>query len=51
MQPTDKNQISKEKIKQIVKTSQAIEGYTKVSQKIKDEVKKLRAKYVIKVSV
>jgi len=46
-----KIKIDKKTIRKVVEISQSIEGYKKADKETVSEVKKIREKYVIKVSV
>lgn len=45
-----KTKLTTKEIKKIVRTSQALEGYQPVTKEVKEQTKKLREKYDIKVS-
>lgn len=46
----NKPKITKKEIEKVVRTTQALEGYEPATKEIKEETKKLREKYDIKVS-
>jgi hypothetical protein len=46
----NKKPLSKIRLKQIIRTTQAIEGYEPASSKIVKKIKQLRARYGIEVS-
>lgn len=46
----DKKPLSKTRLKKIIQTTQAIEGYKPASSEIVEKIKQLRARYGIEVS-
>ena len=45
-----KTRITKKEIEKVVRITQSLEGYEPVTKKVKEQTKKLRKKYDIKVS-